>query len=274
MRSPASCRVEFVDVEPIHRAFAPMVRELRFDFSELALATYLQAREAGKEISALPLVLHGNFHHRSISRVTSGPVRDPKDLEGERVGVRAYTQTTALWVRGVLAEQYGVDSDAITWVTTEGPHVEEYTEPANVELTSGNLIDLLQTGGIAALVMGPRALPTDAPLEPVLENWKDAQRKWYERHSAVPINHLLAVRTDVLRDDPDAVRGLYDAFATEIDATVDSDSGPCRVSHGFNDGLLNSLRLGIHYAAQQHLIKSETTVDDIFADFHRYLEDR
>jgi 4,5-dihydroxyphthalate decarboxylase len=268
--APADCPVEFVEVEPIHRAFAPMVRELRYDFCELALATYLQAREAGKEISALPLVLHGNFHHRSISRLATSPIRHPKELVGKRVGVRAYTQTTGLWVRGVLDEDYGVDADEITWVTSEGPHVAEYVEPANVERGSGPLLDLLGSGDIAALLIGPKAVPDGAPLAPLLADWQDAEQDWYQRHAAVPINHLLTVRTDVLRRDPAAVRGLYDAFAAEIDARA--GSGPRKISHGLNDTLVNSLELGIRYAAKQHLIATEPTAAEVFADASQYLD--
>jgi 4,5-dihydroxyphthalate decarboxylase len=271
-RVPVDCPVEFVEVEPIHRAFAPMVRELRYDFCELALATYLQARDAGKEISALPLVLHGNFHHRSISRLTTGPVRHAKELAGKRVGVRSYTQTTGLWVRGVLDEDYGVDSDEITWVTSEGPHVAEYAEPANVERGGEPLLDLLRDGDIAALLIGPKAVPDGAPLTPLLAGWQDAEQQWYHRHSAVPINHLLTVRTDVLRQDPAAVRGLYDAFAAEIDAR--GGAGPRKVSHGRNDTQANSVELGIRYAAKQHLITTEPTVTDVFADAAEYLDIR
>lgn len=251
-----------------------MVRELRFDFAELALATYLQAWEAGKELSLLPVVLHGNFHHGSIFRPAGSQVREPKDLAGKRVGVRSYTQTTGLWVRGVLAEDYGLDSDEVTWVTTEEPHVREYIEPANVERTSGSLFDLLEAGEIAALVIGPRALPDGAQVQPLLEDPKAAAQDWSRRHNAVPINHLLTVRTDVLRNDPDAVRGVYDAFAAEIDAKADHAAGPPRVSHGLNDSLLASLETGIRYAAQQHLISTEPGVDELFADFHQYVEKR
>ncbi|WP_157117088.1 ABC transporter substrate-binding protein [Nocardia vaccinii] len=274
-RAPRNCRVEFAEIEPIHRAFAPMVRELEFDFSELALATYLQAREAGKELSLLPLSLHGNFHHRSICRLAGGSVENPKDLAGKRVGVRAYTQTTGMWVRGALAEDYGVDPDDITWVTTEGPHVAEYVEPANVERTSGALVDLARSGDIAAVVMGPKAVPAGAPLEPLIQNFREVENAWYERHATVPINHLLTVRTDVLREDPEAVRGVCEAFAAEIDAwTAKSEAGPRGFGHGRTESIRESLRLAIDYAAQQHLISGKPSVDDLFSDYDRYLGER
>ncbi|HEX4224773.1 MAG TPA: hypothetical protein VHZ97_20565, partial [Pseudonocardiaceae bacterium] len=67
-----------------------------------------------------------------------------------------------------------------------------------------------------------------------------------------------------------AVRGLYDAFAAEID--VHSTAGPRKVSHGLNDTLVNSLELGIGYAAKQHLIAARPTVADVFADAAKYLD--
>lgn len=265
-----NCRLEFADVKPIHKAFAPMVRELKYDVSELAVATYLQAREAGKEISALPVVLHGNFHHHSLTHWPGAAVRGPGDLVGQRVGVRAYTQTTGLWVRGALKEDYGIDAGQITWVTTEGPHVAEYVEPENVERTSGTLVDLLRDGDVAAAVMGPVTMDgEDTGLVPVIENWEEAEQDWFLRHSAVPINHLLTVRTDVLRDDPDAVRGIYAAFAASIDAAKPGGppaSRPHAITYGLNDALLSSLQTAIRYAREQHLIRNEFPADELFAD--------
>ena len=261
------CRLEFAAVEPIHRAFAPMVRSLRFDFAELALATCLQAHEAGAGISLLPLVLHGNFHHRSIWRLTGGP--GPAGLAGARVGVRAYTQTTGLWVRGFLAEDHGVDLDGITWVTTEGPQVAGYAEPPNVTRVPGRLADLLEAGEVAALVMGPRAVPEGAPLEPLLPDWRDEQRAWFARHGTVPVNHLLTVRTNVLHADPGAVREVYHALAAEID--VHQGGKPHRIRHGV-EAVAEAVRIAVRYALGQQLITKAPTVEELFAGFRRYVQ--
>jgi 4,5-dihydroxyphthalate decarboxylase len=123
--------------------------------------------------------------------------------------------------------------------------------------------------------MGPAAVPDGAPFEPLLANWPEDEKAWYERHSTVPINHLLTVRTDVLREDPESVRAVYDAFAAEIDrSAAGSAAGPRRISHGLNDGLLGSVELAIRYARQQHLIAEPTTADEVFADFRQYLDAR
>lgn len=272
-RPVEGCRLEFPEIKPIYKAFASMVRELKFDVCEMAIATYLQAREAGKPISLLPIVMSGNFHHHSLTRLSGERIQDPKDLIGQRVGVRAYSQTTGLWVRGVLKEEHGIEADQITWVTTEGPHVLEYQDPPNVERTSAALSDLLRDGEIAAAVLGLIAIEEGAAPVPVISNWREAEQAWFERYSAVPINHMLTVRTDVLKNDPDAVRSIYGAFTASIDAsrTGEQASRQRAVTYDLNDSLLSALRVAIRYATEQQLIRSQVTVDEIFADFTQYL---
>ncbi|MDV9174038.1 zinc-binding dehydrogenase [Streptomyces sp. W16] len=148
------CR--FVESSPLYPAFAHMVRELAYDVCELALATYLQARAAGVPVTLLPVVMIGGTHHRSLTRLPDGPHLTPGQLVGRRVGVRSYSQTTGLWVRGILREEYGVEASDITWVTTEEPHVAQYREPACVRRSqAGRVADLLRAAapdGIDAFV--------------------------------------------------------------------------------------------------------------------------
>ncbi|MFE6483284.1 ABC transporter substrate-binding protein [Streptomyces sp. NPDC057757] len=266
-RGIRNCSLEFPEIDPIHRAFAPMVRELKFDVAEMAIATYLQAWEQGKGISLLPIVMSGRLHHNTLARLPDGDIRRPADLVGRRVGVRAYSQTTGLWVRGVLKEDHGVEADQITWVTTEGPHVEEYAEPPNVERTSSTLKDLLHSGDIAAVVGGNG-------LVPVIQDWEVTEKAWFERHGTVPINHMLTVRTDLLKSEPEVVRGIHDAFTASIDDTRTDTPRSVRegaVTHGLNDTLLAGVRLAIQYAREQELIRSEVTVEDLFADYRNFI---
>lgn len=279
-RQVENCRLEFVEIDPIYKAFAPMVRELKYDVSEMAIATYLQARDQGKAISLLPIVMNGDFHHHSLSQWPGGRIQDPKDLAGRRVGVRAYSQTTGLWVRGVLKEEHGIDADQVTWVTTEGPHVAEYVEPPNVERTESKLLDLLREGDLAAAVLGPVAIDDDgAALVPVIRDWREAEHAWFERHATVPVNHMLTVRTDVLKNDPEAVQGIYDAVTASIDAAKEAakKEGPetsrqRAVTYGLNDALLSALNVAVRYAREQRLIESDFTAEELLADFTKYLD--
>ncbi|MFF1831356.1 ABC transporter substrate-binding protein [Paenarthrobacter sp. NPDC058040] len=267
--------LEFVDVEPIHRAFAPMVRESRYDFSELAIATLFQALEAERPVIALPVVLHGNFHHRSISIWNGeGRVR-PEDLAGKKVGVRAHSQTTGLWVRGMLADTYGLRSQDVTWVTTEGPHVATASEPANVVRTDRKLVELLTEGEVSAVVMGARSADHVPGLEPLLPDWKDRQDQYHQEHGWVPINHLLVVRRELAEANPDGVRAVYRAFQQSIDAARPAvPTGTTRekvIQYGVTDSLLATLDTALRYAREQEIIHTDLSADRIFADFEKYV---
>src|ERR1700680_4818947 len=108
--------LRFTEVEPINKAFLQMVRQEKFDVSEMALATYLQAKAYGKPLVLLPATMMGRFQHGTILCRAARPLT-PADLSGKRVGVRSYSQTTAVWVRGILRNDYGVDVDRVRWVT-------------------------------------------------------------------------------------------------------------------------------------------------------------
>ncbi|WP_030899323.1 ABC transporter substrate-binding protein [Streptomyces sp. NRRL F-5126] len=265
--------LDFAEVEPIHRAFAPMVRESRYDVSELAVATLLQAVEAGRPVVALPVVLHGNHHHRSIWTWEDSGGLTPEDLRGRRVGVRSYSQTTGMWVRSVLSGTFGVASRDITWVTREEPHVASAQEPANVERTATPLVDLLRAGDLAAVVMGARSADHVEGLVPLIPDWKARQEQHFEEHGWIPINHLAVVRRDLLEERPDAVRAVYRALTRGIDFARPASTGTVRgsvVQYGVTDTLLATLETAIGHAREQGLITSPMTAESLFADFTRH----
>src|SRR6056297_3541142 len=103
-------RLDHVETPVLVRGFRRMVRALEFDVCEMALTTYLCAREHGTRFTALPIFLVRGLHHGAAVRSATGPIDLPADLRGARVGVnRGYTVTTGVWVRGILMERYGVD---------------------------------------------------------------------------------------------------------------------------------------------------------------------
>ncbi|MFI6347118.1 hypothetical protein [Streptomyces sp. NPDC050560] len=270
--------VELAAADPIYQAFAPMVRELRYDVSEMAIATFLQAHEAGVPLALLPVVLSGDFHHHSLTRWPGSAEIAPADLAGERVAVRAYSQTTGLWVRGILQEEFGVAAEDVTWVTTEEPHVASYVEPPNVERTSGRVLDVLERRDAVAAVLGPPALDgAQGPLVPIIPNWREAEENWGARHGTVPINHMLTVRRDLLESEPKAVAALYRALGARIEErrAAESEPGPRvrALRFGVSDELVAGLRTAIDYALRQNVIRTPVTVTDLLADFTRHLGD-
>ena len=132
-----SFSLSFADIPAINRAFAPMAREQRFNVSEMAIATYFQAKAYGKPLVLLPVVLAARFQEGALLCRADSDIEGPASLAGRRVGVRAYGQTTAMWLRGVLSEDFGVPADTIRWVTFEGAHVAEAADPSWAERAIG-----------------------------------------------------------------------------------------------------------------------------------------
>ncbi|OIJ64021.1 hypothetical protein WN71_031555 [Streptomyces mangrovisoli] len=266
----ADCR--FLSASPLHTAFPRMVRALEFDVCEMPVATYLMARDAGVPLTLLPAVLIGATHHHSLTRLPDGPELDVRRLAGRRIGVRSYGQTTGLWVRGILREDYGVEASDVTWVTTEDAHVDTYVNPPNVRRSSaGGVAALLRAADVDAAVLGPRAIGVQGvPLVPVIEDAEEAAAAWVERHGTVPANHLLVVRDDVLRSRPDAVTALFRALARGIDETV-GERDPATpagraVTAGCSDSLARCLEIAARYALEQGLVRTPVDLDRIHKD--------
>jgi len=203
---------DFVEVDPLIDAFRRMVRGLEFDVSEMALTTYITAREHGKKMTALPVFLVRAFHHGAILHNVNSGIRTPRDLEGKRVGVnRGYTVTTGLWARTVLAAQYGVDLSKITWVLSGDEHVAEFRNPPNVvALEKGRkMADALAAGELPAAI----GVEADHPdVKPLIANPKETAFEALRTRGHYPINHLMVVKDDILAAHPDIALDIFDAF--------------------------------------------------------------
>src|SRR5881392_2351724 len=204
---------EHVEISPIIGAFRRMCRTLDFDVCEMAITTYLTAKAHDKPFTALPVFVLRQFSHSAIVYNANSGVQSPKDLEGKKVGVRAYTVTTGVWARGILATQYGVDLSKVTWVLADEEHVEEYHKdyPANVVYQAGaNLGAMVASGELAAALGAGRV---DSPdVKPLIPNAREAEAAWYRKTGLYPINHTVVVKDSLLQADPTLAPRLFDAF--------------------------------------------------------------
>jgi 4,5-dihydroxyphthalate decarboxylase len=208
--TPAGFSLEFEEIPVLVKGFRRMVRSLEFDVSEMALTTYLTAREHGVAFTALPIFLVRGFHHGAIRYNTRSGIRDPKDLEGRRVGVnRGYTVTTGVWARGILASEYDVDLGRVTWVLSGDEHVASYVPPANVQPAEGDLAEMLINGEIDAVIGVDVDHPDVAPLIPDPE---EAAIRALRDRAFYPINHLVVIKDEVLQRYPQVASAVFDAF--------------------------------------------------------------
>jgi 4,5-dihydroxyphthalate decarboxylase len=204
---------EHVEITPIIAAFRRMCRRLEFDVAEMAITTYLTAKAYNKPFTALPVFVVRQFHHSPIVYNVKSGVASPKDLEGKKVGVRAYTVTTGVWARGILATEYGVDLSKVTWVLADEEHVEEYHKdyPPNVVYQAGaNLGAMVASGALDAAIGVGRV---DSPdVKPLIPNAREAEAAWYRKTGLYPINHTVVVKDSLLQADPTLAPRLFEAF--------------------------------------------------------------
>jgi len=260
----------YADIKVANTGFKPLVREQKFDLSELAIVTYLQAKTYNKPYVLMPAVVVARGQHHTIAY---NPERGPltaSDLAGKRVGVRAYTVTTGVWVRGILKEQYGVDLGKVKWVTFEDPHLAEYTDPAFVERAPAgkNIAQMLLDGELDAAIVGDK-LP-DPRLKHLIPDHEAASKAWAGKHGYT-INHLMVIRTELSRTRPDLVREVFRLLKESHDAAVRAgDKNAATLQFGLEPNR-RSLETIIDLTFDQKLISRRFSVDELFDETTRGL---
>jgi 4,5-dihydroxyphthalate decarboxylase len=269
VRSP-SVRLDFADVKSASSAFKRVVRDMEFEVAELAIVTFLLAKAHGKPLVLLPAVVLGRFQHPYLVYDRERGPLSPGDLTGRRVGIRSYSVTTVTWVRGILAEDWGVDLDRITWVTFEEPHVAEFRDPPNVERAGGgkDLIGMLLAGEIDAAIVADRT-PPDPRVVPLIPDPDGAARAWRQKHGAIQLNHLVAVKAALSREQPHVVEEVYRLLAESKRVAPAPPAGePDTTPFGVEANRRN-LDVAIDHVYRQRLIPRRFTVDELFDDVTR-----
>lgn len=213
--APEGWTMRFADEPVLVKGFRKMVRDETYDVAELALTTYLTAKEHGARLTALPIPLVRDFHHGATQVLIDGPIKAATDLSGGRVGVnRGYTVTTGVWGRAELAAA-GLDLSSVTWVRSGDEHVATYRPPANVTQAPDDrtLEEMLLAGELDAVVGAGIENDAVAPLLTSSPAW--------EQRRVFPINHLVVVRDDLLLAHPGLASAVFQAFATAKRAYVD-----------------------------------------------------
>jgi 4,5-dihydroxyphthalate decarboxylase len=259
----------FADIKPANKGFKPLVREQKFDLGEFAIVTFLQAKAYGKPYVLMPAVVVARGQHHTIFFNPERGHLNPDDLNGRKVGVRAYTQTTGAWVRGFLQEDYGVDFRSIQWITFEEPHVAEYTDPPWMRRApeGKQLLQMLLDGEIDAAIFGSEN-PEGTPLKPLIPNAAEVAARWAENHGGVPINHMMVIKESITQTRPDVVREIYRMLKESAAAAPSRD--PAVLRFGV-EAVRKSLETIIQYAEWQSLIPRRFSVDELFNDVTRSL---
>ncbi len=254
--------LHFAAIATMNRAFAPMVREQRFDVCEMAIATFLQAKAYGKPLVLLPVTLAARFQQSAMLCRAESDIRGPEDLAGRRVGVRAYSQTTGMWLRGILAHAHGVRPEDIRWVTFEGAHVAEFADPPWVERAPADrdLVRMLLAGELDAIIVG-NELPDAAGLRTVFPDSGASAEAFWQAHGFVPVNHLVTVRTELAEHRPDVIGELVRMFRAAKAAAPPRADGRDPYAIG-RAALEPAIALALRYSAEQGLLPRPLTVSE------------
>ena len=251
--------LDFIEYTPTNTAFKPMVREQAFDVCEMAIVTYLMAKAHGKPLVLLPATMLGRFQHGYALYNPEKRTLGPGDLEGKRVGIRSFTTTTGAWIRGILANDYGVNLDNIRWVTFEDPHVAEYVDTTERAPKDKKVLQMLLDGEVDAVLGGTSG---NSKLKPLFPDPAAEAAKWYVRRGVVPVNHLVVVTESLAKSRPEMVAGIYDLLKRNKDQ-MGPAATPDLLPFGI-DANRKPLELIIDYAFQQRLIPRRYAVEELF----------
>jgi 4,5-dihydroxyphthalate decarboxylase len=300
---PEGIDLNFIRIEQPRPIFDRMSGGQEFDASEYSSSEFVQ-RYANKQCPfvAIPVFPSRCFRHAFIGINKKFNIKKPKDLEGKKIGVALYTMTAAIFIRGLLQHEYGVDLSTCTWVqgaiNTAGAHgsptVLPLLKPVKMEQGPPNksLDDLIQDGSIAATIgtSMPESYRSNPDIARLFPNFVELEKEYYKRTRIYPIMHLVAIKKSVYEKYPFVATSLFNAFQKskdialermfnqralrymlpwiprdldEIHEIFDGDPWPYGIEP--NRPTLEAL---VTYLQDQHLIADKPTVDELFVPIH------
>jgi len=203
-----------------------------FDVSEMSLSTLCIAVSRGdRRWVALPIFTARKHFHTSILVREDSGIREPRDLHGRRVGVPEYQQTWAVWSRGILQDDFGVDIREINWFMERGPERSHgantgFQPPAGIRLTripsTTNIGDMMARGELDATLLYLRSgnlvdrssvdLETLPGIRTLFEDPIAEGRRFHAHSGIYPINHTVVIRRELLEQHPWLALNIYHAF--------------------------------------------------------------
>jgi 4,5-dihydroxyphthalate decarboxylase len=265
--------LQLTEINPVYRAFGLMVREQKFDICEMAIVSYLQGKPYDKPLVLMPATMVGRFQHGTMLYNSERGTLTPQTLEGRRIGVRSFAQTTGCWLRGILWKDYGLDNSKVKWVTFEDAHVPEFKDPPGVERApeGKDMTKMLLEGELDAAIFGT-VLPADPRLKSVIPDPDNAAKGWYKKYGTVPINHMVVVKTSVSKSDPGAVREVFRMLhESKKAAGLPKPGAVDTLPFGF-DAVKPALDLMSTYALEMKIIPRRYSVEELFDDTTRALQ--
>lgn len=274
-------------VAPPRDIFVRMLREQAYEACEFSLSNYIMLKDRGADwLHAIPIFPYRAFRHSALFVRKDSPFQAPKDLRGKRIGVADFSMTAAVWARGILADQYGVQWRELHWVVSGRQRFDALSD-VPLETIEGDVESELIAGRIDALlspaVKDDRTSAGDRKLRTLIADPQAAEEAYLREYGIYPINHVVVIRSDSLVRVPSAPRALFDAY---IDAKARAYSrqlgttlmpwgarhwknvfdrfGGDPLSYGLNESNRKTIARLSKYLHDQGLIAREPDVGSLF----------
>ena len=229
---PAGIDLNFIPIASPREIFDRMAGRLEFDSCEFSSSEFISQLGTGETaLTAIPVFPSRMFRHAFIT-VNKEKIRSPKDLEGKRIGVPLYTMTAAIFIRGMLMDEYGVDFSGVEWVqgaiNSAGSHGNPSPPPllkkVNIKINKSGktLSDLIDAGEIDAIIGTdfPAAMRHNKSIVHLFPNYSEVERDYYRKTGIFPIMHLVAIKRDLCDRYPFVPTSLYQALCKSKDLAV------------------------------------------------------
>ena len=195
--------------------FRRALRDRAFDVSELSMGSHIVTTARGDSpYIGVPVFLSRAFRHSGVYIRADRGITSAADLAGRTIALPEFQQTAALWVRGFLREQYGVDTKTIRW-RSGGERVAIAPPPGHDLAPLGMDPEAALEAGTVDALIGPR-IPAALGRGTIARLWPDyaaEEKSWHKTTGFFPIMHCLAIRRDVAEANPWLAVELYRAFA-------------------------------------------------------------
>lgn len=270
-----------------------MIRNQEFDVCELSGSSYLMAKDRGQPFTAIPVFLHRRFRHGFVFVNKSKGIASPSDLNGKRIGLKTYQATAILYLRGLLAEEYGVDLTSIDWITELEEEI-PFETPPGISLSrapdGADIAEMLADGELDAVLHPDIIAPIlrgDERVGRLFENYRAEEEAYFKRTGIFPIMHATAIRDDILADHPWVANNLAQAFEKAKHAAYGRMANPRIVplawfldewdaqrelmgpdpwENGLTPANRHNLETMIGYSKSGGLISNLETIEDFYMD--------
>jgi 4,5-dihydroxyphthalate decarboxylase len=286
--------LDFVLIQNPREIFDRMGGKAEFDVAEFSSSETISRMAKGdRTFVALPVFPSRVFRHGYIYINKTAGIRTPKDIEGKRVGVPLYTMTAAVWIRGHLKHQFGVDFSTCRWLEGAINHAGQHGEPSAPALLKPvtierdpkgrSLSEQLAAGDIDVIIGTQHPIP-HPDIAPLFPDARKVEREFAIKTKIFPMMHLIVIRRDVYERNPWVADKLYKGFVDaknlalarlkrghplmlpwlhqdihELDEVFGGDPYPCGV-----EANRPSLEALVRYMHEQHFIEEAMPIEDIF----------